>query len=87
MLTEYFEKESGAFGLLTEGSKAANAQYVLVAIRSKGKTDDTWSTDSLKIPQDQLAVVLYRKLRRGTRTCRSTWRLPTARRSRARSRF
>ena len=61
-LTEYFEQESGAFGLLTEGTGAANAQYVLVAIRSKGQTDDTWSTDSLKIPKGQLAVVLYRQL-------------------------
>jgi hypothetical protein len=63
VLTEYFEEKSGAFGLLTEGSKGgAQAQYVLVAIRSKGKQEDTWSTDSLHIPSGQLAVVLYRKL-------------------------
>ncbi len=63
VLTEYFEQKSGAFGLLTEGSTSTNqAQYVLVAIRSKGETDDTWSSDSLHIPQGQLAVVLYRKL-------------------------
>ena len=63
MLTEYFEKDSGAFALATEGSKTGNdAQYILVGIRSKPTGDDTWSTENLHIPQGQLAVVLYRKL-------------------------
>ncbi len=62
VLTEYFDKGSGGFGLLTEGTKAKQAQYVLVAIRSTPQGDSTWSTDSLEIPQGQLALVLYHEL-------------------------
>ncbi len=63
VLTEYFEKDSGAFALDTEGSATGDqAQYVLVGIRSTPKGDDTWSTENLHIPQGQLAVVLYRKI-------------------------
>jgi hypothetical protein len=63
VLTAYFEKQSGAFGRLTEGSTVAkNAQYVLVGIRSRPQGEDTWSTSSLKIPQGELALVLYRQI-------------------------
>lgn len=63
VLTAYFEKESGAFGLLTEGSTVTtNAQYVLVGIRSRPQGEDTWSTSNLKIPQGEIALVLYREI-------------------------
>jgi hypothetical protein len=63
VLTMYFDKEDGAFALLTEGSKGTGqAQYVLVGIRSTPQSEDTWSTDSLHIPQGQLALVLYREM-------------------------
>jgi hypothetical protein len=56
VLTAYFEKESGAFGLLTEGSTVTtNAQYVLVGIRSRPQGEDTWSTSNLKIPAEAAA--------------------------------
>ena len=67
VLTEYFEPDTGAFALDTEGSKGgAEAQYILVGIRSTPAGDSTWSTESLHIPQGQLALVLYRKA--GART-------------------
>lgn len=63
VLTEYFEQDTGAFAIDTEGSKGgAEAQYVLVGIRSTAQGDSTWSTENLHIPQGQLAIVLYRKL-------------------------
>lgn len=63
VLTEYFEKDSGAFALATEGSKTGNDAPVHPGrdpLEAKG--DDTWSTENPHIPQGQLAVVLYRKL-------------------------
>ena len=62
VLTQYFDKKDGAFALVTQGSQAANARYVLAAVRSGPGGQDTWSSNDLQIAKGELALVLYRKM-------------------------
>lgn len=64
VLTQYFDKKDGAFALVTQGSQAANARYVLAAVRSGPGGQDTWSSNNLQIAKGELALVLYRKMGR-----------------------